>query len=175
MNGKRSGRALESMKELPFVVDQSPAPTLEHMREQLSAYAEDRPIRVIMLDYAELAGEWATQEGVRLAKIMRGMKALAKRFDAASLVLSQMNRDIEGRHEKKPRLSDLMHGGEREPDRILALVRDDDQPQNIFCYCIKNRNAPLFETVLLFDGPTMRFKSARIVNVSLNGDSASSV
>lgn len=162
---------LGSMVQWPFVVDQSSAPTLEHMVEQLAIYASDRPIRMVLFDYLELSGEMDKSESLRIAKVSRGLKAIAKHFDTTVLGIAQMNRDIESRIKKRPMMSDLMQGGEREPDRIILLVRESmfedgdagpDDADVVKVYIVKNRNAPPADVALLFDGQRMRFRSAVI-------------
>jgi replicative DNA helicase len=83
------------------------------------------------------------------------------------VTLSQLNRDIEGRSDKTPTMRDLMHGGEREPDRIIILLRpwlyDKAQPRELVnAYTVKNRNGPQGEAQLYFDEQSMRFSSARV-------------
>lgn len=171
--GRRILDMLKTLEAWPFVVDQTTAPTLEHMIEQMQVYAEEATIRLVLFDYMELAGEFAKEESLRVAKIGRGLHSLARKFNCPVVALSQLNRDIERRAKKKPMLSDLMHGGEREPDRVVMLVRpalldesEDDRIVNV--YLVKNRNAPLGETVLLFDAPNMRFQSAQVTRTELN-------
>lgn len=175
--GTRVLEKLHEMEAWPFVVDQTTAPTLEHMIEQIQVYAEETTIRLVLFDYMELAGEFAREESQRVAKIGRGLHSLARKFNCPVVALSQLNRDIERRAKKKPMLSDLMHGGEREPDRVLMLVRPalldetaDERLVNV--YMVKNRNAPLGEAALLFDAPNMRFQSAEIVRHELNKEAA---
>jgi len=161
-------RVLEKLRELeawPFVVDQTTAPTVEHMIEQIQVYADEAPIRLVMFDYMELAGEFAKEESQRVAKIGRGLHGLARKYNCPVVAISQLNRDIERRA--------LMHGGEREPDRVVMLVRpslfDETEDERIVnVYMVKNRNAKQGETVLLFDAPNMRFQSAQVVRHDLN-------
>lgn len=170
-------RVLEQLRLLeawPFVVDQTTSPTLEHMIQQIQVYAEEATIRLVLFDYMELAGEFAKEESQRVAKIGRGLHSLARKFNCPVVALSQLNRDIERRAKKKPMLSDLMHGGEREPDRVVMLVRpalldEDADDKLVNVYVVKNRNAPQGETTLLFDAPNMRFQSAQVVRHELNG------
>lgn len=175
LNGEASSEEIERvdwrlsvMEGTRLLIDESPAPTLEHMIDQLSAVNEERgPIRLVLFDYTELSGEFDRDEGRRIAKISRGLKAIAKKFATPVLTLSQLNRDIESRADKTPTMRDLMHGGEREPDRILILVRswfyDKTQPRELIAgHIVKNRNGRLGEVSFFFDEQTMRFKSATV-------------
>ena len=162
-----------------LMVDDTSAPTLEHMAQQLDIIQEEvAPIRMVLFDYAELAGEWDKGESLRIAKISRGLKALAKRFKVPVVVLSQLNRDIEGRENKRPTMRDLMYGGEREPDRIIVMVRpwlydDTEQKDRVDVTIVKNRNGPIGTCCMLFEGETMTFKSADKERFDLNGNTDS--
>lgn len=162
----RLRKRLDTLDNHRFLIDESPAPTLEHMLEQLDAVSGERaPVRFVVFDYTELSGEFDKNESQRIAKIGRGLKGIAKHYSCPVLTLSQLNRDIESRPDKTPNMRDLMHGGEREPDRIVILMRpwlyDRSQPQELVnCHIVKNRNGPLGEVALAFDETTMRFHSA---------------
>lgn len=159
---------LATLADTRLLIDESPAPTLEHMVEQLGAVATERgSVRLVLFDYTELAGEFDREESRRVAKISRGLKGIAKQFACPVLTLSQLNRDIEARADKTPAMRDLMHGGEREPDRIIVLVRpwayDKAQPKQLInAYVVKNRNGPQGEAQLYFEEESMRFYSALV-------------
>jgi replicative DNA helicase len=150
-------------------IDESSAPTLQHMVDQLAILQEEWTIALVLFDYIELSGEGGNSENLRIAAISRGMKAISKKFDCPTVGLSQLNRDIEKRADKMPRMSDIMYGGEREPDRILLLSRSEDQDKRTDGYIVKNRNGPLGQTVMLFDGARMTFSSATVKSTPLNG------
>ena len=165
---------LGQLNDSRLMLDESSAPTLEHMIEQLEAVDKERgPIKLVLFDYTELAGEFDKVESQRIAKISRGLKAIAKKYACPVLTLSQLNRDIEGRADKTPTMRDLMHGGEREPDRIMILVRpwlyDKAQPQELInAYVVKNRNGPLGDAQLYFEQESMRFFSAQIERTDIS-------
>lgn len=160
----RVDQALSRLEGKRLLIDESPAPTLEHMLDQLSTL-EGRTLRLILFDYTELSGEMDRVESQRIAKISRGLKAIAKKFSAPVVNLSQLNRDIEGREDKTPSMRDLMYGGEREPDRIILLVRpwlyDKSKTKELVtAHVVKNRNGPTGEALFSFDESVMRFRSA---------------
>ena len=165
---QRIRHRLDRMRTDRLLIDESAAPTLEHMISQLQIVEEEYgKIAFIMFDYTELSGEWDKNEGQRIAKISRGLKAIAKKFACPVLTLSQLNRDIEGRQDKTPTMRDLMHGGEREPDCIIILMRpwlydDAEQREIVYAHIVKNRNGPLGQSVLLFHDEIMRFESANL-------------
>lgn len=165
---------LENMGNRRVYIDESPAPTLEHMIEQLNALVESgQSIAMVLFDYTELAGEYDRDESKRVNKISRGLAALAKRFACPVLTLSQLNRDIEARADKTPSMRDLMHGGERDAACILVLVRpwsyDKGSPRELVnCYIVKNRFGKQGETTLGFDETSLRFYSATVAHTELN-------
>jgi replicative DNA helicase len=172
---ERIDRRLEQMGDKRVFVDESPAPTLEHMTAQLKNLADDGvKISLVLFDYTELAGEFDRDESKRVNKISRGLATLAKKFACPVVTLSQLNRDIESRGEKVPSMRDLMHGGERDAACIVILVRpwsyDKTQPRELInAHVVKNRFGPQGDGVLRFDETSLRFYSAVLERKSLNG------
>ena len=153
--------------DVRFWIDETSAPTIEHMIEQLSIMSEEYTIGMVLFDYVELAGERERNEALRVASINRGLKRIAKKFDCPVVGLSQLSRDIEKRADRKPKLSDLMQGGEREPDAIIMLVEDDEVDVKegfkfINGHVVKNRNGPTGVVPLLFDGARTKFLTAEV-------------
>lgn len=154
-------------------IDESSAPTLEHMIEQLKAITDEGDkIAMVLFDYTELAGEYDRDESKRVNKISRGLAAIAKRFACPVLTLSQLNRDIEARADKTPSMRDLMHGGERDAACIVVLVRpwsyDKASPRELInCHVVKNRFGKQGDVTLGFDETSLRFYSATITQKDL--------
>lgn len=155
-------------------IDESPSPTLEHMVEQLSALQAAAPVRLVMFDYMELAGEFGQNQTDRVAKISKGLKSIAKRLEVPVVALTQLNRDIEKRPDKKILLSDFMYGGEQSADIILGLLRphqyDQAQPRNLVeAHLVKYRNgvSGIVEP-LVFDDRTLRFSTGYLKRTGLN-------
>jgi replicative DNA helicase len=165
---QRLDRRLATMGDRRLYIDESPAPTMEHMTMQLKALADEgRSISLVLFDYTELAGEFDRDESKRVNKIARGLATIAKHFDCPVVTLSQMNRDIEARAEKTPSMRDLMHGGEREAACIVILVRpwmfDKSSPRELVnAHVVKNRFGPQGEATLGFDETSLRFYNARV-------------
>jgi replicative DNA helicase len=154
-------------------IDESPAPTLEHMAEQLSILAEAGNLELVMFDYLELAGEFAGSPQERVSKISRGLKALAKQFKVPVIALAQLNREVEKRADKKVQLSDFMFGGEQSADIAIGLLRphlyDLAQPANLVeAHICKYRNGKVGVIELDFNEKLMRFSSAIRVSTPLN-------
>jgi len=159
---------LADMGDARLFIDESPAPTLEHITVQLKALTDDgRAISLVLFDYTELAGEFDRDESKRVNKITRGLATIAKKFDCPVVNLSQLNRDIESRADKTPSMRDLMHGGERDASCIVVLVRpwayDKSAPRELVnAYVVKNRFGPQGEAVLGFDETSLRFYNAKV-------------
>lgn len=165
---QRLDQRLSQMGDRRVYIDESPAPTLEHMTEQLKALADEgKTISLVLFDYTELAGEFDRDESKRVNKITRGLATLAKKFDCPVVTLSQLNRDIESRSEKTPNMRDLMHGGERDAACIVILVRpwsyDKKMPRELVnAHVVKNRFGPQGDATLGFDEISLRFYSAAL-------------
>lgn len=170
----RLDERLAQMGNRRVYIDESPAPTLEHMIQQLKALTDEgQKIAMVLFDYTELAGEYDRDESKRVNKISRGLAAIAKRFACPVLTLSQLNRDIEARSDKTPSMRDLMHGGERDAACIVILVRpwsyDKASPRELInCHVVKNRFGKQGDTTLGFDETSLRFYSARVAQRDLN-------
>lgn len=142
-----------------ILIDESPGPTIDHMLHQLSILRKQREIAMVVFDYIELAGEKAQSENKRITAISQGLTAIAKQLNCPVVGLSQLNRNIDSRADKKPNASDIMYGGEREPHVILLLQRDEVQANRVNAYIVKNREGATGQTALIFDGQAQRFTS----------------
>ena len=121
-----------------------------------------------MIDYLQLM---SARKGSRrsreqeVSEISRGLKELAKDFGAPVICLSQLNRGVEGRPNKRPLLSDLRESGsiEQDADMVLLVYRDDyydpeSEDKGLAEVIIaKNRSGRTGTTKLVFSGETVRF------------------
>lgn len=153
-------------------IDESPAPTLEHIAEQLTALRQASKLRLVVIDYLELVGEFAKTQQERVSKISKGLKGLAKQFDVPLVVLAQLNREIEKRTDKKVMLSDFMHGGEQAADVAIGLLRpwtyDITKPRELVeAHICKYRNGRTGVENLFFDERTLRFSTAVMLRQDL--------
>lgn len=109
---------VERAAELPFYVDDQPALRLLDMR---SKARQVKGLRLLIVDYLQLAvgeGDNRTQE---VGAISRGLKALSKELGVPVILLSQLSRKVEERPGKEPMLSDLRDSGEIEQDADVVL------------------------------------------------------
>ncbi|MEQ1683475.1 MAG: replicative DNA helicase [Burkholderiaceae bacterium] len=158
----RASEAMERLGRLPFYVDDQPALTLRDIRVKAKSI---KGLKVLILDYLQLCAG-TRRDGNRngeIEEISRGLKALAKELGIAVIALSQLNRDVEKRTNKRPALSDLRDSGaiEQDADVVMFLwpVREfEDEGRRIIGLGIdKNRQGRLGEFGLDFFGDTQRW------------------
>lgn len=159
----RAVDALDRLGPLPLHIDDQGAITLRDVRSKAKLVPG---LRLIVIDYLQLMSGSSRRDGNRNAEIeeiSRGLKALAKELGVAILALSQLNRSVETRNDKRPNLSDLRDSGaiEQDADVVLFLwpVRDfDNEGRRLVGMSIgKNRQGRLGEFGLDFHGDIQRW------------------
>lgn len=141
MNSIRSGQGIDfdrmsfavgQLHKAPLHIDDTPALTIMQMRSRARRVARKYGLSLIVVDYIQLArGDSAsTKNGNReqeVSSISRGLKALAKEFNCPVIALSQLNRKVDDRADKRPMMSDLRDSGaiEQDADIILMMYRDE--------------------------------------------------
>jgi replicative DNA helicase len=153
-----SGKVIRSK----MLLDESASLVLPQIRARARrVYQKYGKLGAIMVDYLQLIQAETHESRVQqLAEITRGLKVLAKELDVPVLLLSQLNREVEKREDKRPRLSDLRDGGsvEQDADVVLFLYRDVMYNQDTMFKRVaeaivgKQRNGPT-GTVLLYYFP----------------------
>ena len=111
----------------PVWIDEQPALRIEQVRTKCRQVKRSGGLRLVVIDYLQLMvgdGENRTRE---MTTITAGLKALAKELRVTIIALSQLNRQVENRPNKRPIMSDLRESGsiEQDADLILGLYRDD--------------------------------------------------
>ncbi|OYT99324.1 MAG: replicative DNA helicase [Burkholderiales bacterium PBB1] len=158
----RATEAMEALARLPLYVDDQPGLTLSDIRIKAKSI---KGLKVLVLDYLQLCAG-SRRDGNRNAEIeelSRGLKALAKDLGIAVIALSQLNREVEKRLNKRPNLSDLRDSGaiEQDADVVMFLwpVREfEGEGRRIVGLGIdKNRQGRLGEIALDFHGDTQRW------------------
>lgn len=119
--------ATQRLSEMPLFLDEQPALTLWDVRAKARKIKRTHGLALIVIDYLQLMvgkGESRTQE---VGAISRGIKQLAKDMGCPVVLLSQLNRGLESRPNKRPLLSDLRDSGEIEQDAdvVIFLYRDE--------------------------------------------------
>ncbi len=122
-------RAVGMLSEAPIYLDDTPAISVLEMRAKVRRLAAQHEIGLIIVDYLQLMQgrgriENRTQE---ISEISRSLKALAKEHNVPVVALSQLNRGLEGRSDKRPMMSDLRESGaiEQDADVICFIYRDE--------------------------------------------------
>ena len=127
-------------------------------------------VELVIVDYLQLMTAEAGNREQEVATISRGLKGIAKEFNIPVIALSQLNREVENRADKRPRLADLRESGAIEQDAdivcfifrpavygIKSLVIDKDEiPSSgmILIDCAKDRNGALF-TIPLYHNESL--------------------
>lgn len=155
-------RAVGMLSDAPIYIDDTPAISVLDMRSKVRRLASQHDIGMILVDYLQLMrgrtnSENRTQE---ISDISRSLKALAKEHNVPVLALSQLNRGLESRTDKRPMMSDLRESGaiEQDADIICFIYRDEvynkaeDNPELGTAEIIvgKQRNGPTGVVKLTF-------------------------
>jgi replicative DNA helicase len=129
-------KALDFIRTLNIVIDETPAPTTAQMfvRVAIEAMLHGDGVDAVVFDYIELAGEKSNEtEDARIGNIMRGLKVIAKCFNCVVVALSQLNRKVEDRNNKIPGRADLRGSGwiEALSQTIILMMRPDYYAENV--------------------------------------------
>jgi replicative DNA helicase len=159
---ERVAKVKQTWDLAPFWMSDDFNISLPHMRSRLRKHTRTHKIDLVIVDYLQLFdGPQSESRQQEVSKISRGLKKLAKEFDIAIIVLSQLNRESTKRSDKKPQLSDLRESGsiEQDADIVLLLDREDTRDKEsprageIDIDVAKNRNgAGSREVVCAFQG-----------------------
>jgi len=122
--------AVDDISRKKLFVDDGGYATIHHVRSKLRKLKSQHPeITVAIIDYLQLMSGDGGREGRQqeISEISRGLKQLARELDMPIVALSQLNRSLESRDNKRPMLSDLRESGaiEQDADIILFVYRDD--------------------------------------------------
>ena len=162
--------AAEVLYSLPLYIDDSPALNITQVRSKARRLKSLNPeLKVIMLDYIGLlVGDNRVSRERQVAEASQGLKALAKELEVCVVALSQLNRGVEARDNKRPRLSDLRESGsiEQDADVIMFIYRDDyynkensPEPGVAELLIEKQRNGATGRVKLAFQGIYTRFEN----------------
>ena len=162
--------ATEKLKGTQVFIDDTPALTPTELRSRVRKLVREQgDLGMIMVDYLQLMRVAGSGEGrtAEISEISRSLKAIAKEFKCPVVALSQLNRSLEQRPNKRPVNSDLRESGaiEQDADVIMFIYRDEvyneDSPDKGVAEIIigKQRNGPIGSCRLSFQGQFTRFEN----------------
>ena len=163
--------AVGILSEAKIFIDDTPALSPSEVRARSRRIAREHGLSMIVLDYLQLmqGSPHASRENraTEISEISRSLKALAKELNVPVVALSQLNRSLEQRPNKRPVMSDLRESGaiEQDADVIVFIYRDEvyneDSPDKGTAEIIigKQRNGPIGTTRLTFLGQYTRFEN----------------
>jgi replicative DNA helicase len=157
----RLTRAVGMLSEAPMFIDDTPAISVLEMRAKFRRLASQHDIGLIIVDYLQLMRGRSTENRTQeISDISRSLKALAKEHHVPVIALSQLNRGLESRTDKRPMMADLRESGaiEQDADVICFIYRDEvynkaeDNPEKGSAEVIigKQRNGPTGTVKLTF-------------------------
>jgi replicative DNA helicase len=159
------------LSESPIYIDDTPNISAMEIRAKARRLKMDKNIGLVVVDYLQLMQGRGTAErrDLEISEISRALKALAKELNLPVLALSQLNRMLEQRNDKRPRLSDLRESGalEQDADVVAFIYRDEiynpdeNNPKKGTADIIlaKQRNGPTGEVTLTFLTTYTRFEN----------------
>lgn len=169
---KRVAKGLGQAAGVPLAIMDAPAASINQVRLSARRLHQEAGLGLVVVDYLQLMrGADKRRREEEIAKISRGLKALAKELTVPVLALSQLNRQCEQRDDKRPRLSDLRESGsiEQDADVVIFIYRDevyypegvqgfDPQSQGVAEIGIaKQRQGPPGRIILKWEGEFVRF------------------
>jgi replicative DNA helicase len=157
------------LNEAPLFIDDTPALTPTELRSRARRLKREHDLGVIVIDYLQLMQVIGSKENRtnEISEISRSLKALAKELNVPVIALSQLNRSLEQRPNKRPVMSDLRESGaiEQDADLITFIYRDEvyneESPDKGTAEIIigKQRNGPIGTVRLTFIGQYTRFEN----------------
>lgn len=164
----RISSAIRLLKDTRIFIDDTPALSPDVLRAKARRLKREHGLGMIVIDYLQLMQVPGNSENraTEISEISRSLKALAKELNVPVIALSQLNRSLETRTDKRPVMADLRESGaiEQDADVIVFIYRDDyynkeNSPDKGLAEVIigKQRNGPTGSVKLKFFGEYTRF------------------
>lgn len=163
------------LSDAPIYIDDTPAITVIEMKAKARRLMAENGLGLIVIDYLQLMRGSAYKDSreQEISEISRSLKALAKELSVPVIALSQLNRKVEDRTNRRPMMADLRESGaiEQDADVIAFIYRDEvynkseDNPEKGIAEIIigKQRNGPTGIVKLAFQEKYTRFENLSIV------------
>ncbi|MBO4284945.1 MAG: replicative DNA helicase [Alphaproteobacteria bacterium] len=151
----RIAAAVRELENIPLYIDDTPGLTINAIRTRARRLKRTKGLGLIVIDYIQLiSGSTKRGEANRvqeLSEISRGLKILAKELDVPVIALSQLNRGVESREDKRPLMSDLRDSGsiEQDADVVMFIFRENYYIKNEQPKQKQNETAEHFEQRIL--------------------------
>jgi len=161
--------AVSLLNEAPIFIDDTAGLTAMELRARARRLKREHGLGLVIVDYLQLmqASDSDENRATEISNITRALKGLAKELHVPVIAMSQLNRSVEQRQDKRPVMSDLRESGaiEQDADVILFIYRDEvynkESPHKGTADIIvgKQRNGPIGEVRLTFLGEYTRFEN----------------
>lgn len=165
----RINTAVQLMSDAPIFIDDSAGLSPTEIRARSRRLHREHGLGLIVIDYLQLMQVPGSRENraTEISEISRSLKALAKELELPIIALSQLNRSVEQRPDKRPIMSDLRESGaiEQDADLILFIYREEvynpDTPRKGIAdiSIAKQRNGPIGDFPLTFVGRYTKFEN----------------
>lgn len=178
--------AIQLLNDAPLFIDDTGGLSPTELRARARRLKREHGLSLIVVDYLQLMsgssnGRQAENRTNEISEISRSLKALAKELNVPVIALSQLNRSLEQRPNKRPVMSDLRESGaiEQDADIIIFIYRDEvyneDSADKGKAEIIisKQRNGPIGNVALTFQGKYTRFENFAPAYYQDYGDDAS--
>lgn len=163
--------SIGTMSLWPLYIDDSPNPSVMEMRSKCRKMAAQNPLGVVIVDYLQLmgGGDPTTNRVQEITAITRHLKCLARELQIPIILLSQLNRNLESRNDKRPKMSDFRESGSIEQDADVAIMLYREEYYNpettdrgiAEIIVAKHRNGGTGTIKLLFDAEFTKFKNLK--------------
>ena len=163
-------RAIGELRDADLILNADPTVRVGDIRLAALRERARGGIGLVVVDYLQLMSgaakaRSAENRQAEVAEISRSLKLLARELEVPIIALSQLSRNLESRHDKRPQLSDLRESGalEQDADLVLFLYRDELYDENspskglVEVIVAKHRNGPTGKAMLWFEPEFMRY------------------
>lgn len=160
------------LAEAPMYIDETASLSIGDLRNKARRLVHQYGVKIIIIDYLQLMSSHGRFESkaVEVGEISKGLKSIARELSIPVVALSQLNRGVESRTDKRPMMSDLRESGaiEQDADVIAFLYREDyylrdkcpEDKRNVAEVIVsKNRNGPTGQVFLRFDNKYTKFSN----------------
>ena len=161
-----------------LIIDDTPSISVSEFRSKCRKYKAEKDLKLVIIDYLQLmtVGRNIESRQNEISEISRSLKAVARELEVPIVALSQLNRGVEQREDKRPMLSDLRDSGaiEQDADVVMFIYRDDyynhDSPDRGVSEIIiaKQRNGPVGTVKLTWHPQYTSFRNYTKVDNSAN-------